>query len=64
MPVQNDSPQSTIAQMIDRIVRFGSITRVDENYFLHALVAETPLSQQEQSQARNVFDQDGALAGC
>lgn len=56
MPLPNYSTQFTIAQVIDRVVRSGRITRVDENYFLHAMVADTPLSREEQSQVRNVFD--------
>ncbi|MBW4579984.1 MAG: hypothetical protein KME42_10485 [Tildeniella nuda ZEHNDER 1965/U140] len=56
MPLPNYSTPFTIAQVIDRIVRSGRITRVDENYFLHAMVAGTPLSHEEQSQVRNLFD--------
>lgn len=56
MPRFNDSTQLTIAQVIDRVIRSGRITRVDEHCFFHAMVAETPLSQEEQSQVRNVFD--------
>ncbi|XGW00486.1 MAG: hypothetical protein ACAF41_16315 [Leptolyngbya sp. BL-A-14] len=56
MPLPRYSTSLTIAQVIDRIVRSGRITRVDEAYFLHAMVADTPLSHEEQSQVRNVFD--------
>lgn len=56
MPVSHYSAPLTIAQVIDRIVRSGRITRVDEAYFLHAMVADTPLSYEEQSQVRKVFD--------
>lgn len=56
MTPSNSSTRLTIAQVIDRILRSGRITRIDENYFFRAMAAETPLSQEEQSQVRNVFD--------
>jgi hypothetical protein len=56
MPQQRYLSQPTIAQVIDRVVRSGRITRVDENYFLHAMVSDVPLSHDEQSQVRNVFE--------
>jgi hypothetical protein len=56
MPRQRYSSQSTIAQVIDRIVCSGRITRVDENYFLHAMASDVPLSHDEQNQVRNVFE--------
>jgi hypothetical protein len=56
MPLPKYAAPSTIAQVIDRIVRSGRITRLDENYFFHAMVSDTPLSHEEQSQVRNVFD--------
>jgi hypothetical protein len=56
MSSPNYTTQFTIAQVIDRVMRSGRITRVDENYFFHAMVADTPLSYDEQSQVRNVFD--------
>lgn len=56
MPLPKYSAQLTIVQVIDRIVRSGRITRLDENYFFQAMVADTPLSHEEQSQVRNVFD--------
>lgn len=56
MPLPRYSTSLTIAQVIDRIVRSGRITRVDEAYFLRAMVADTPLSREEQNQVRNVFD--------
>lgn len=55
MLLANGSAQLTIAQVLDRIIRSGSITRVDETYFFHAMVAEMPLSPEEQSQVRNVL---------
>ncbi len=56
MPLPKYSAQLTIVQVIDRIVRSGRITRLDENYFFQAMVTDTPLSHEEQSQVRNVFD--------
>lgn len=56
MRLPNHSAPLTIAQVLERIVRSGRITRVDEAYFLHAMVADTPLSHEEQNQVRNVFD--------
>ena len=52
----NSSNRLTIAQVIDRIMRSGRITRLDENYFFRAMLAEAPLTQVEQNQVRNVFD--------
>ncbi len=46
----------TLAQVVDRIYRSGRITRVDERYFLQAMVADELLSHEEQAQVRNVFD--------
>ncbi|XHX76874.1 MAG: hypothetical protein RBJ76_20900 [Stenomitos frigidus ULC029] len=56
MPPSNGFTQPTIAQVFDRIIRSGRITRVDENYFFHAMLAEVPLTPVEQSQVRNVLD--------
>lgn len=56
MPLPRYSTSLTIAQVMDRVVRSGRITRVDEAYFLQAMVADTPLSHEEQTQVRNVFD--------
>ncbi len=52
----NGSNRLTIAQVIDRIMRSGRITRLDENYFFRAMLAEAPLTPAEQNQVRNVFD--------
>ncbi|MBW4471171.1 MAG: hypothetical protein KME45_12310 [Stenomitos rutilans HA7619-LM2] len=56
MLLPNHSTPLTIAQVIERIFSSGRITRVDEAYFLHAMIADTPLSHEEQSQVRHVFD--------
>ena len=56
MSLPNDSTQSTIAQVIDRIAHSGKITRIDEHYFLRAMVDDTPLSHEEQNQVRSLFD--------
>lgn len=56
MSRSHHSTQLTIAQVLERIIRSGRITRIDENYFFHAMVAETPLSPEDQSKVRNVFD--------
>lgn len=56
MPLLDHSNRCTIAQVIDRIVRSGRITRVDEACFLHAMVSDTPLSHEEQNQVRHLFD--------
>ncbi|MBW4695040.1 MAG: hypothetical protein KME27_25090 [Lyngbya sp. HA4199-MV5] len=56
MLLPNHSSSLTIAQVIERIVHSGRITRVDEAYFMRAMVANTPLSHEEQNQVRNVFD--------
>lgn len=45
-----------IAHVVDRIYRSGRITRADEHHFLRAMIAEDPLSPEEQQQVRDVFD--------
>lgn len=50
------SRRLTIGQVIERIYRSGKITRHDEWHFLRAMVAEEPLSREEQTQVRDVFD--------
>jgi hypothetical protein len=52
----NSSTRLTIAEVIDRIIHSGRITRRDETYFFRAMIAETPLTQTEQNQVRKVCD--------
>jgi len=44
-----------IRATIDRIYQSGSITRADENQLFLAMVAEQPLSGDQQSQVRDLF---------
>jgi hypothetical protein len=44
-----------IGATIDRIYQSGSITRADENQLFLAMVAEQPLSGDQQSQVRDLF---------
>lgn len=50
------STHLTITQVIAQIYRSGKITRLEKSYFLQAMVGDEPLSQDEQTQVRNVFD--------
>jgi hypothetical protein len=50
------APQSTIGQVIARILSSGCITTADKNYLLRAVLSEIPLSRLEQDQVRQVFD--------
>ncbi|MBD2019508.1 hypothetical protein H6F43_04825 [Leptolyngbya sp. FACHB-36] len=48
--------ESTIAHVINRVYQSGKITRADEHHFLLAMIAEDPLSTEEQSQVRDLID--------
>ncbi len=57
MTVYNQSASyPTLGQVIDRILSSGCITSADQNYLRRAAFSETPLSQIEQNQVRQVFD--------
>ncbi len=43
----NSHPQPTIGHIASGILASGRITRADERFFLHATIAETPLSPNE-----------------
>lgn len=46
----------TLRQVVRRILSSGKITRADEKFFLKAMVAEEPLTQDEMKQVSNVLD--------
>lgn len=46
----------TIAQVVNRILNSGKITRADEKFFLRAMVAEEPLTAEEMQQVSNVLN--------
>lgn len=46
--------ENAISRVIDRIYRSGKITRADEQYFLMAMVAENPLTREQQHQVRDI----------
>lgn len=52
------SPSSSISlhQVVKRILDTGKITQADERFFLKAMVAEEPLTNEEMKQVSNVLD--------
>ncbi|MDX2239368.1 MAG: hypothetical protein NW224_01680 [Leptolyngbyaceae cyanobacterium bins.302] len=46
----------TVRQVVQRILDSGKITHADEKFFLKAMVAEQPLTNEEMKQVSNVLD--------
>lgn len=53
---QSKAFKSTLMHVIDRIRKSGKITHADEWHFMRAMVTETTLSHEEQTQIRDVID--------
>lgn len=48
--------QTTLSQVIHRILACGKITSDDHHFLLRAMLSEQPLDEQDQSQVKLVFD--------
>jgi hypothetical protein len=46
----------TVRQVVKRILSSGKITRADEKFFMKAMVADEPLTQDEMKQVNDVLD--------
>jgi len=52
----NPTNTITIRQVIKRILNTGRITHADEKFFLKAMVAEEPLTNEEMEQVSHILD--------